>query len=150
MQYVDLTAEKLAQLKQKLDTYIASRPDAVADLQKARSLGDLSENGYYKAARAKLSEIDRLIRHTRMLIVRSRIIQTPTSGKIGLGSRVTLSTGKEMISYRIVGPQEANPSDGLISHMSPLGSLMLGKQKNDAIVLNTPKGQTTYLIISVE
>jgi transcription elongation factor GreA len=67
------------------------RPEAVATLARARAMGDLSENGFYKGARFELSDLDRTIRHLTHLVENARIIEKPKDNdKVGIGHTVTL------------------------------------------------------------
>jgi len=78
-------------IKKDLNEAEEKRPEAVKTLARARSLGDLSENGFYKGARFELSELDRKIRHLRHLTKEGEIIPTPKNNeKIQLGHTVIL------------------------------------------------------------
>lgn len=79
--------------KIKNDLKIAEdkRPEAVATLARARAMGDLSENGFYKGARFELSELDRKIRQLRHWIANAKVIEKPKDNKvIGFGHTVVL------------------------------------------------------------
>jgi len=67
------------------------RPEVVATLSRARSMGDLSENGFYKGAKFELNDLDRKIRHLRHLIKSGQVIQKPTNNNfVQIGHTVTL------------------------------------------------------------
>ena len=67
------------------------RPEAVATLSKARAMGDLSENGFYKGARFELNDLDRKIRHLKHLISEGQVIQKPTHNEfVQIGHTVIL------------------------------------------------------------
>ena len=85
------TKEGYEQLKKDLKEAEEKRPEAVKTLARARSLGDLSENGFYKGARFELNDLDRKIRHLRHLIKEGEVIRIPTDNKtVQLGHRVIL------------------------------------------------------------
>lgn len=129
---------------------LEERPAAVEDLRKAREMGDLSENGYYKGARAKLSSIDHRLRQLKYLL-RFGKVQTPGSkDSIDIGSTVILESPDGEITYTIVGEHEANPSEKKISHKSPLGSLLISKRVKEKVVLITPSGEKQYKIIVIK
>lgn len=128
----------------------AERPLAVADLKKAREMGDLSENGYYKSARAKLSSIDSRLRHLAHVLRFAKIMQSSGSGMVDVGSTVTITDGTEEKTYTIVGEYEADSLQGKISHKSPIGSLLLNKREGEKLIVHTPGGQKVFEILSVQ
>lgn len=85
------TKEGYNKMKSDLDEAIRKRPEAVATLARARGMGDLSENGFYKGARFELSDLDRKIRHLSGLIKEAQIITPPTDNKtVQMGHTVLL------------------------------------------------------------
>jgi transcription elongation factor GreA len=123
------------------------RPQAVSELTKARNMGDLSENGYYKAARMKLSDVDHRLRVLKHQIRYAVIRQPSNSGFVEVGSTVILDNGKD---YLIVGGYESNPSEGRLSHISPIGKALIGKKKGDSIKVSTPAGEKEFTIKEVK
>lgn len=75
MRQIPFTKEGLDKIKKEKEDLIANRPAAVEDLAKARAMGDLSENGYYKAAKQKLSGIDFRVRQLTRLIQDAVVIE---------------------------------------------------------------------------
>lgn len=71
------TQEGFDKFKKELEDAKKKRPEAVATLARARAMGDLSENGFYKGARFELSDLDRKIRHLSRLVENARIIEKP-------------------------------------------------------------------------
>ena len=110
------------------DKLISERPEAVKNLRVAREMGDLSENGYYKAARARLSFLDSRIRNNKRLIRLAEIKKSSQSGVVEIGSKVFLTNGKTEMDYTLVGSYESDPTQKTISHLSPLGKALLGKK----------------------
>jgi transcription elongation factor GreA len=129
--------QKLLEDKAK---FLAARPEAVEHLREARNMGDLSENGYYKASRQQLSFLDARIRRVERLIRLAKIIE-PT--------RVTLSDGNKEYVYEIVGGFESDPVNHTISRQSPLGRAVIGKKSGDIIDVHTPGGIKKYTILSI-
>ncbi len=85
------TKEGFEKLKSDLREAEEKRPQVVATLTKARNMGDLSENGYYKGARFELSDLDRKIRQLKHLISEGRVISTPKNNEVvQIGHTVTL------------------------------------------------------------
>lgn len=137
-------------LKKTYDDLLQSRPEAVADLAKARAMGDLSENGYYKSARLKLSDIDRKLRQLKYQIQYGRIKEQQTSGIVDIGSVVTLQTSSGEKIYTIVGTYEANPSNGKISAYSPLGKVLINKKIGEKAILTVGDKQTEFVIKTIQ
>ena len=109
---IRFTKEGYAKLKEEYNDLLRQRPLAVEDLKKAREMGDLSENGYYKESRLKLNFIDGRLRRFSDYLRRADIIDTDGTrleiDTVYIGSTVTLSDGKSERTYQIVGDLEAN------------------------------------------
>lgn len=76
-------------------------------------------------------------------------IKSRKSSKVQLGSTVELKTGAKKFNYTLVGPVEADPLSGKISNESPIGIALIGKVVGDKATITTPKGNTTYTIVSI-
>ncbi|MCL2672847.1 MAG: transcription elongation factor GreA, partial [Alphaproteobacteria bacterium] len=120
-----MTAEGYKKLEERLkDLKTVQRPAIIAAIEAARSLGDLSENAEYNAAREQQSFIEGHIKELEDAYSRAKVMPSPTdSEKVLFGSQVTLldEQAKKKISYRIVGHHEADLENGFISFASPLG-----------------------------
>lgn len=129
---------------------IAERPDAVENLRKAREMGDLSENGYYKASRAKLSTLDARLRHLERLIRYGKIVQSANTGCVDIGSVVMITDGTKESTYTIVGGYESDPNKHTISYLSPIGKALMGKREKETVAVTVPSGTVTYTISSIQ
>lgn len=129
--------EKLLEERKKL---LSERPEAVEHLREARAMGDLSENGYYKVSRQRLSFLDSQIRRVERLIRLATIRET---------RHVTLTDGVKNFDYDIVGDYEANPAKGKISEKSPIGRALTGKKEGDEITVTTPSGMKNFTIVKL-
>ena len=88
---IHFTKEGFEKLKKDLKEAEEKRPVAVATLARARAMGDLSENGFYKGARFELNDLDRKIRHLTRLIKEGQVIQKPTNNVyVQIGHTVTI------------------------------------------------------------
>jgi transcription elongation factor GreA len=125
---------------------LSERPEAVDHLKKAREMGDLSENGYYKASRARLSFLDSRIRRVERLIKLAVIVEPSGSDYVQIGTTVRVSDGKADHEYTIVGGYESDPSKKTISHISPLGKALMGKRVHDVVEVFAPRGAIRYTI----
>lgn len=145
---IPFTMEGLEKIKSEYQSIKNSRPDAVETLRKARELGDLSENGLYKAARARLSSIDSNLSRLEMLI-KLADVQEKSSEKAGIGNKVKVKAGEEIIEYQIVGDFEADPTIKKISSHSPIGKALFDKRVGEKVIVDLPTKQLTYEIVEI-
>jgi len=143
------TAKGYQQVLAEKEKLLTERPEAVEHLRKAREMGDLSENGYYKASRARLSFLDARIRRVERLIRLGVIVQSSQSGVVDIGTKVKITDGQKEYEYEIVGGYESDPSKKTISHISPIGRALMGKKQNETITVQAPSGTKIYTILSV-
>ncbi len=148
-QAVHLTKFGYEKLVKEQERLLSERPAAVDNLKRARELGDLSENGFYKASRAKLSQIDGRLFHLKMLLKTAEIIENSDGESVALGSTVTIANDQIEKKFMLVGRQEANPSQGRISDVSPIGQVLLGKKVGDTVIINAPSGEIHYTIVKI-
>jgi transcription elongation factor GreA len=119
------------------------RTELPKEIQRARELGDLSENAEYQAAK----ERQRLV-EARISMLKKRVgelsllnLDKLPADKVGLGSIVHVNDGGgETIVYRLVMPEDADPSKGLISPSSPIGRALLNKEPGDEVTVQAPNG----------
>jgi transcription elongation factor GreA len=146
-----LTKEGLNELKKEFDQLTkVKRPDILERVSQARSMGDLSENAEYVAAREELSFIDGRIDELDELIKQAVLIQeTHSKGLVKLGSTVTVNIKGKKEVFTVVGEWEADPHEKKISHESPLGKALLGKKVGEKVEVEAPAGTVIYTIASV-
>jgi transcription elongation factor GreA len=149
MGIVLFTKQGFESLKKDLETEIAKRPLAVESLKRGREMGDLSENGLYKAAKMELGSIDRQIRHLKNLVIYGRVSDPKDNDSIQLGHLVTVETENGKKEFTIVGEWEANPKENKISLKSPIGHNLMGRKVGDEIKIKTPSGDIVYKIKSI-
>ena len=150
MKQVRFTKEGFEKAKKEYEDLLKSRPEAVAHLKKSREMGDLSENGYYKASRAKLSSIDHNLFMLKLSIKQAVVIDKPKGSGATIGSSVTLFDGVKEFQYTICGDLEANPREGKISLLSPLGRAIEGKQKGETVEFESPRGIIKYTLKEID
>lgn len=137
--------------QKQYEIIVASRPAAVEDLRKAREMGDLSENGYYKAARMKLSSIDATIRRLRNILHQAVIANRSFTDRVEIGCRVILKpTDGDLIEYQIVGELEADPSQHKISLQSPMGQALKNKKGGDIVTVTLPRKTISFSLLTVK
>ena len=136
---------ELANLKLKLRE-IADRID------KAKELGDLSENAEYHEAKEDYSFTQGKIQQIEYDLTHGVVIshnKQSTTVDVGATIVVQHENGKEM-KYTIVGSNEASPAQGLISNESPTGQSFLGRKKGDIVEVKTPVGRIKYTIVEIQ
>ncbi len=133
---------------------LSQKHELTNEVTKAAAHGDLRENAEYHAARerlqhvaARLAELD-----TKLTYVQLIDELDVKSGEARVGTQVTLEDRqtKERFSYLLVGPDEADPSNGKLSIASPLGKSLLGKKEGDEFTLTLPKAVVPYRVVRVE
>lgn len=146
-----LTKEGLEELKKEHQELTkVKRPDILERVSQARSMGDLSENAEYVAAREELSFIDGRIDELEELTKQAVLIQeTHSKGQVKLGSTVTVNIKGKKEVFTVVGEWEADPHEKKISHESPLGKALLGKKVGEKVEVEAPAGIVVYTIASV-
>ena len=156
MEKEPITVSGLQNLKEELeDLKNVQRPKIVEAIAEARSHGDLKENAEYHAAKEQQALIESRVITINDLIARANIIDVTkieNNGKVIFGSTVKvkdLETDK-IISYRLVGQEEADIKKNLIFFKSPIGKSLIGKNKGDMVIVNTPSGEKNLEILDVE
>lgn len=151
---VYLTAEGAEDLKRELDMLINERrPELARKLKEAVSQGDLKENADYHDAKEQQAFIEGRIQYLENLLRAAVIITNDGSTDVvNLGSQVTIVEEgmSEEETYFIVGAAEANPAEGKISHLSPIGSAILGAKKGDKVRVKTPGGEVTFRVKKIK
>lgn len=146
---IPFTKQGYEKVLQDIQTLQKDRPSAVENLRKAREMGDLSENGYYKAARARLSSIDANLRKLDRLRKLGVVVSSEHNGCVDIGSTVALKDESGVYTYTIVGGYESDPKNHTISHLSPLGKALMGKKVGDTSVVRAPVGEKLYDVIAI-
>jgi transcription elongation factor GreA len=155
MERIPMTAKGHARLQEELKTLKSvERPAVIKALEEARSHGDLSENAEYEAARERQSFIEGRVADIEDKIRRAEVIDvSKLSGKeVKFGATVRLEdedTG-EKSTYQIVGVDEADIGNGLLSVNAPLGRALINKTVGDSVEVTTPRGTKAYEITKVQ
>ena len=137
------------ELEKELKELKSRRGDIADKIAEARDYGDLSEDAEYDSAREEQGLVETRIAEIEDILMNAEEIKARKSSKVNLGSTVELKNGKTNVTYTIVGPVEADPVSGKISDESPLGVALLGKAVGDKATITTPKGDTTYTVVSI-
>jgi transcription elongation factor GreA len=129
------------------------RPAVIIAIEEARGHGDISENAEYEAAKEKQGMIEGRINDLLQKIGCSEIIEGGNGhqDRIVFGSTVVIEDleSEEQITYRMVGPFEADIQAGTLSVTSPLGKALIGRQEGDEIKVRTPKGLKEFEVVRI-
>ena len=150
---VYLTQEGLDDLKKELDDLInVRRPENVQAIKEARSLGDLSENAEYDAARNEQAQIEARISQLEKMLENVSIISDVNTDTVGIGNTVSIQyvDDDEEDEYKIVGSQEADPFESRISNESPIAQALFNHKVGDIVTVESPNGSYEVKIIDIK
>ena len=136
---VNLTKAGKAELEKELEDLIAQRPAIAERIATARAFGDLSENQEYTDARAEQKIVENRILEIQDTLKNAVLIKPKKGDKVGIGSTVNITMSGKNFTYTVVGPVEANPLEGKISHESPIGKELLGRKVDEEFEFNGKK-----------
>ncbi|NBW45285.1 MAG: transcription elongation factor GreA [Betaproteobacteria bacterium] len=155
MATIPLTVRGAELLRQELHRLKhVERPSVIAAISEARAQGDLSENADYDAAKERQGFIEGRILELESKLSNAQVIDPKTvnaDGRVVFGSTVDLEdldAGKQ-VTYQIVGDDEADIAQGLISVSSPIARSLIGKSPGDVAVVLAPGGRREYEILDV-
>ena len=130
------------------------RPQIVKDIEEARAHGDLSENSEYEDAKERQSLTEGRVRDIESKLAASEIIDVTkleVSDRVVFGTTVCLEDleTEEECRYRIVGEDESDVKQGLISVLSPIARAMIGREVDDEVTVRAPGGDRKFVITDV-
>jgi len=143
----DRLVEELNHLK------TVKRPEVAALIREAQELGPDQLDAQYEDAKNQQAFLEGRISEIERSLEQASIIDEESAHKsktVQVGSNVTMK-GKDGKShkYQVVGPTEADPGQGRISHKSPIGRAILGKKRGETVKVQTPRGETEFTVTSV-
>ena len=156
MQKIPMTVQGELLLREELvELKTVKRPRIVADIAEAREHGDLKENAEYHAAREEQGFCEGRIQEIEAKLSTVQVIDVtkmPNTGKVIFGTTVTILNVEtdEEVTYKIVGDDEADIKNNLISVNSPIARGLIGKEVDSEVEIKTPAGLVEYEIISVD
>ncbi len=133
------------------ELYTVERPKVVATVSAAADEGDRSENAEYIYGKKRLREIDHRLGFLSRRLDQVRVTLPPKDNRtVQFLSWVTVEDdeGNERV-YRLVGADESDVKQGLISYRSPVGQALLKKQVDDTVRIQTPGGVIEYTILEI-
>ncbi len=142
---------KLQQELHRLKT--EARPAAIRDIEAARAHGDISENAEYDAAKEKQAQLEARLAQVEDRLARAQVIdpsgQTPDLVRFGATVVLVDAQTSERKTYTIVGEDEADVSNGLISISSPVARALLGKAVDAEVKVRVPKGIREFQVLEI-
>lgn len=151
-----MVTEKMLVVKNKelQEIQTVLMPQNARDLGYAMSLGDLRENAEYKAAKEEQSRLENLSKKLQEEIDKAEVFDpTRYSGdRVFFGTKVSILNEKTNVeeNYTILGPWESDPTNGIISYMSPLGNSLLNTQVGDVVKYCVNDEQMSYKVLKIE
>jgi transcription elongation factor GreA len=155
MSKTPLTVRGAEKLREELDRLKSrERPRIIEAIAEARAHGDLKENAEYHAAREQQSFIEGRIAEIEGKLSNAQVIDVtalPANGRVVFGVTVDLEDvdSEKSVSYQIVGEDEADIKQGLLSVNSPIARALIGKEEGDVVQVQAPGGVREYEIVRV-
>ena len=156
MNKVPLTINGANKLRAELENLKSVvRPRIVAAISEARAHGDLKENAEYHAAKEQQSFSEGRIAEIEAKLSNAQIIDVTrdeANGKVIFGATVeieNIETG-DVVTYQIVGEDEADIKEGRISVGSPIARALIGKEVEDVVIVKAPSGNIEYEILAIQ
>ncbi len=151
---IPMTRESYESLMQEVKRLkIKERPKIIEEIARAREHGDLSENAEYDAAKEKQSLLEGRIKDIGSKLASAQIIDTSKAkpGRVVFGATVCLedSDTGEKVTYRIVGADEADIKQKMISVNAPIARALIGREIGDSVEVEIPAGEKEYTILDV-
>ena len=144
-------AEKMH--KELLKLLNEDRPKITAEVSFAAAQGDRSENAEYIYGKRRMRQIDSRIRFLQRRLDNCTVVdpaEQTDEGRVYFGATVVLEDedGKR-VTYQVVGPDEIDPRGGKLSVDSPIGRALLGKRKNDTVLVMRPAGEIELTVLKI-
>jgi transcription elongation factor GreA len=133
---------------------VEERPSVIKAIEEARAHGDISENAEYEAAKDRQGHIEGRISDIQTKLAMSEVVDPSEikEDRIVFGAHVKIQDvdTEEVSHYQIVGLDEADVKQGMISVLSPLARALIGKRVGDTATVQSPKGDKEYEVLSFE
>ncbi|MCK5871268.1 MAG: transcription elongation factor GreA [Methylococcales bacterium] len=156
MNKVPLTVVGANKLRTELEHLKSTvRPRIIADIATARAHGDLKENAEYHAAREQQSFTEGRVNDIEAKLSNAQIIdvtQIDAQGRVIFGATVEIENinNEKIVTYQIVGIDEADIKENRISVGSPIARALIGKEVEDVVTVKAPAGDIEYEILSIQ
>ena len=153
MTSIPISVQGYKALEDELARLKGERPAIIQAIKEAREEGDLRENAGYDAARERQGMAEARIKYieSRMALYQVIDLDTLRGDKVIFGATVEMENvdNGETKTYTILGPDEADPTKGSISFLSPVGQALLSREVGDEVSVEIPRGRVTYEITGI-
>ena len=153
MTSIPISVQGYKALEDELARLKSERPAIIQAIKEAREEGDLRENAGYDAARERQGMAEARIKYieSRMALYQVIDLDTLRGDKVIFGATVEMENvdNGETKTYTILGPDEADPTKGSISFLSPVGQALLSREVGDEVSVEIPRGRVTYEITGI-
>ena len=153
MTSIPISVQGYKALEDELARLKSERPAIIQAIKEAREEGDLRENAGYDAARERQGMAEARIKYieSRMALYQVIDLDTLRGDKVIFGATVEMENvdNGETKTYTILGPDEADPTRGSISFLSPVGQALLSREVGDEVSVEIPRGRVTYEITGI-
>jgi transcription elongation factor GreA len=148
---VPLTREGKAKLEEDLEELRTQRRNVAERIHNAQEQGTSQNDAEYDDAKQEQGMVEGRILEVEDILRRAVIIEDgeKSTGRVMLGSRVSVNQDGAERSFQIVGAPEADPSAGKISNESPVGSSLLGHSVGETVEVNVPKGVIKIKVLKI-
>ena len=153
MTSIPISVQGYKKLEDELARLKGERPAIIQAIKEAREEGDLRENAGYDAARERQGMAEARIKYIESRMALHQVIDLDTlrGDKVIFGATVEMENvdNGETKTYTILGPDEADPTKGSISFLSPVGQALLSREVGDEVSVEIPRGRVTYEITGI-
>ena len=151
MTKIQLTKQGYDSLQKEYQDLVKNKkPQTVDRLQKARGMGDLSENSEYSAAKDGLAFVEGRIQEIEEILKTVEVVENHNGGNsVEVGTSVTVEVNGKKELFQIVGEFEADPMNKKLSQNSPIGRALVGKKVGDLVEVTIPAGKVQYKIVEI-
>ncbi len=155
----EAAADPLAKIRHQIEEEVRAlefelNHDLPKELQKARAHGDLSENAEFKYAKERQGYLSARVGQLKKRLADMAMLNLGSlpRDRAGYGSRVWLRDLQKSVEveYKLVTPEEGDPSKGMISTTSPIGKALLNRRVGDEITVQTPAGQKEFELVRLK
>jgi len=148
MKYI--SPEKFKELRETLNKLRENRKEISKQIQEAQERGDITESAEYAEAKESQAFNEGKIKELEQFLGEAIIVtKKHKCDYVEVGCTVIVKNSESKKEFVLVGSEEANPSQGMISNESPLGRAFLGKKKGEEVIVQTPNGKIHYKILDI-
>ncbi len=148
-----MTPRGAKKMQSELEALDLERPRVMAEVARASTTGSSTDKASLASLRRRLRELDRKIEYLSRMAAVTEVIDplSQSPDRVAFGATVTVSEGEGRESaYRIVGVDESDPAQGLVSWISPLARALVSRRVGDLVTLKLPGGQKSLRVLKIE